>query len=542
MKPVVLIIRDGWGEAPASKGNAVSLAKLPYTTHLTTTYLHTMLTASGEAVGLPRGEDGNTETGHLNLGAGRIVYQDLPRINMAIADGSFFKNLAFLNAIDHIKQTGGKLHLIGLVGSGGVHSNLEHLFALLHFCREHGVTNVFLHLITDGRDSPPTSAKIYMDQIQKEIENLKTGRIATIIGRYYAMDRDLRWERTGKAYSMYTKGEGRKSTSYEEVIENAYMHGQTDEFVEPSVLSDDGLTPVATVGSGDSVIFFNFRIDRTRQLTKAFVLDDFTREAMKTSGFDPYAVEYYKRHVAYHIAVQEPFSRGPKINDLYFVTMTEYEKGLPVSAIAFPPQLIQLPLGRVLSNHDFHQLRATETEKERFVTFYFNGQREEAFPLEDRLIVPSPKVPTYDLKPQMSCYELTDAVIAQIKQNTYQFILINYPNADMVGHTGVVSAAVTACETIDANLARLVPEVLKQDGYCLITADHGNVEEMIDGKTGGIDTEHSTNPVPLLIVGKEFEGKAQQVREGVLADVAPTILGLMGIEKPADMTGRDLLK
>ena len=541
MKPVVLIVLDGWGIAPPSRGNALSLARLPNYSHLWYSFPHTTLAASGEAVGLPRGERGNTETGHLNLGAGRIVYQDLPRINMAIADGSFFKNSAFLQAIDHAKKNKAKLHLLGLIGTGGVHSNIEHLYALLHCCKEQQFANVFLHLITDGRDSPPTSARIYIEQINQELKTIGLGKIASIMGRYYAMDRDLRWDRTEKAYRALIQGQGRIAASCEEAIESSYAQGQTDEFIEPTIIKD-GESPMALVQSQDSVIFFNFRIDRTRQLTKAFVLEDFSKEAARSAGFDPYAIDYYKKHVAYHIAISEPFNRGPKVSNLFFATMTEYERGLPVDAVAYPPETISFPLGKTLANHEFHQLRCTETEKERFVTYYFNGQREEPFPLEDRLIVPSPKVPTYDLKPEMSALELTTAIIDQIKRQFYQFILINFPNVDMVGHTGVIDAAVIACETIDSCLGRIIPEIISQQGYCIITADHGNVEEMLSPTTGEIDTEHSTYPVPFILIGKEFEGKAQELKSGILADVAPTILSLYGIEKPQSMTGRNLLQ
>lgn len=542
MKPVVLIVLDGWGIAPPGRANAISLAKLPNYSHLWYSYPHAVLAASGEAVGLPRGERGNTETGHLNLGAGRIVYQDLPRINLSIADGSFFKNPAFIKAIDFAKKNNGKLHLLGLVGSGGVHSNIEHLFALLHICKEQQFSSVFLHLITDGRDSPPTSARIYIDQIKRELETIGLGQIASIMGRYYGMDRDMRWERTEKAYRALTQGQGERSVSPEEAITTSYARSITDEFIEPTLIVNADNVPKTLIGSNDAVIFFNFRIDRTRQLTKAFVLADFTREAARSAGFDPYAIEYYKSHVAYHIAMTEPFQRGSKMDNLFFVTMTEYERGLPVDVVAFPPEAITMPLGRILSNHEFHQLRTTETEKERFVTYYFNGQREEAFALEDRIIIPSPKVPTYDLKPEMSSYELTNAIVDQLKRRLYQFVLINFPNADMVGHTGVLGAAVIACETIDNSLGRIVPEILSQDGYCIITADHGNVEEMIDPTTGGINTEHSTYPVPFIIIGKEFEGQAKELASGILADVAPTVLSLFGIEKPSTMTGRNLLQ
>jgi len=541
MKPVVLVVLDGWGIAPPGPGNAISRSKLPNYTHYWYSYPHTTLAASGESVGLPRGEDGNTETGHLNLGAGRIVYQDLPRINMAIADGSFYKNPAFLSALNHVKKTGGKLHLLGLVGSGGVHSNIEHVYALLNFCKEQQFMNVFLHLITDGRDSPPTLGHTYIEQVEKEVQMLSIGTIASVMGRYYAMDRDMRWDRTERAYRSLTLGEGKKSLTPQQAVDAAYKAGQTDEFIEPTLITNADSSPKALVSANDAVIFFNFRIDRTRQLTKAFVLPEFNKDTVRVAGFDPYTIKYYKKHIVENVSFQGPFTRGPKIANLFFVTMTEYEKNLPVDAIAFPPQVVAFPLGRVLTTHELHQLRVSETEKERFVTYYFNGQREEAFPFEDRLIVPSPKVATYDLKPEMSAREMTTSLIGELNRQFYQFILVNYANADMVAHTGVIDAAVVACETIDECLGKLVPAILVQEGYCIITADHGNVEEMLDAATGGIDTEHSTFPVPFIVIGKEFESKMAELVSGILADVAPTILSLLGLPKPSDMTGRNLL-
>lgn len=539
-KTVGLVILDGWGIAKKGPGNAISLAKIPNFTKYWSLYPHTKLAASGEAVGLPRGEDGNTETGHLSLGAGRIVYQDLPRINLAIADGSFFKNKAFLDAISHIKKYKSNLHLLGLIGSGGVHSNIEHLFALLHLCKEQGLDgNVFLHLITDGRDSPPTSAFEYLSNVRNELIKLNLGKIATIMGRYYAMDRDRRWDRTEKAYLALTQGLGNTATTPEEAIKNAYNQKQTDEFIFPTVITENG-KPTAIVSDNDSLIFFNFRIDRPRQLTKAFVLDDFKRDAGKIT-FDPYTVKYYKRHVLEKEPSYPLFERGKKIANLFFVTMTEYEANLPV-AIAFPPQIIDMTLGRVISERGLRQLKVSETEKERFVTFYFNGFREKPFPGEDKLIIPSPHVPTYDLKPEMSALEMTDALIKKINSGNYAFFVVNFANPDMVGHTGVIPAAIKAVETTDECIGKIVNSVLSLDGSCVITADHGNVEEMIDLETGGVDTEHSTNPVPAIIISNQLLGKSQELESGILADVAPTVLSLMGIPKPAAMTGRNLIQ
>jgi len=539
MKPIVLVILDGWGIAPAGPGNAISLAKLPNFNRLWYSYPHTSLVASGEAVGLPRGEDGNSETGHLNLGAGRIVYQDLPRINMSIADGSFFKNHAFLKAIDHARKNESNLHLLGLIGAGGVHSNVEHLLALLHLSAEQNFKRVFLHLFTDGRDSPPTSALTYLSRISAELESLGFGKVATISGRYYAMDRDHRWERTEKVYQAMTRGIGQKAISAEETIKNSYRKNITDEFILPTVITQNG-QPLTTIKDSDSVIFYNFRVDRPRQLTRAFVLDNFEQEASRIT-FDPLSEKYYKKTVVELPKAVPPFKRGAKILNLFFVTMTEYEKGVAVSAIAFSPVKIKLTLGEVIDNKGLRQLRMTESEKERFVTYYFNGQREQPFLGEDRLIIPSSKVPTYDLKPEMSALPITEKLIKKIEQRVYSFILVNFANPDMVGHTGVIPAAVKACETVDDCLGKIVNAILLQKGTCIITADHGNIEEMINFKTGGVDTEHSSNPVPLLIISQKFEGQSRELKSGILADVAPTVLDLMRINKPSLMIGRSLL-
>ena len=538
-KPVGLIVLDGWGLAPAGPGNAISLAKTPNFNRFWSYYPHTKLFASGEAVGLPRGEDGNTETGHLNLGAGRIVYQDLPRINMAIADGSFFKNKAFLEAFKHVRENNSNLHLLGLVGSGGVHSNLEHLFALLHLCKEQNISHVYIHIISDGRDSPPSSVLEYVNRLNNEINLLNLGQIASIMGRYWAMDRDRRWDRTEKAYLALTQGIGNQATSYEEAIKNAYNQKQTDEFIYPTVIVKNG-KPVALISDNDAVIFFNFRIDRPRQLTKAFVLDNFEEVANKVS-FDPYTIKYYKRHIITETPKYPIFKRQKKLANLKFVTMTEYEVGLPV-LVAFPLQSIDIPLGRVIADHNLKQIRVSETEKERFVTYYFNGLREAAFPAEDRLIVPSPQVATYDLKPEMSADEMTQAFINKLNLNVYPFFLLNFANPDMVGHTGVIDAATAAIETVDNCLGKIIRALVTLEGACIITADHGNVEEMIDPGTGGINTEHTTNPVPCILIDKDLEGRNIEIESGILADVAPTILATMDIAKPNIMTGRNLLQ
>ncbi len=539
MKLVVLIVLDGWGIAPSGPGNAISQAHLPYYHYLLANYPNGMLNASGEAVGLPRGEDGNTETGHLNLGAGRIVYQDLPRINMAIADGTFFQNIAFVAALSHVQKTGGNLHLMGLISSGGVHSNIEHLFALLEFCKEHSFIRVYLHLFTDGRDSPPSSAAVYLDQLKQRLNGLGVGKIATIMGRYFAMDRDRRWERTQQAYDTLTKGTGRLAKSAEEAITTGYAHGETDEFIKPTVIKE-GDKPVSLIKDGDSVIFFNFRIDRPRQLTKAFVLDDFEHEANQF-GFDPFAIKYFKKHEAVEPSPNPPFPRGPRIKDLFFVTMTEYSKDVNVSAVAYPPQRVLNPLGRVLSENNILQLRVSESEKERFVTFYFDGLLDKPFQGEDRLIIPSPKVPTYDLKPEMSAQLLTQQLIKEIRKEMYGFILVNFANPDMVAHTGDLKATIKACEIVDHYLSMVVQEVLNFHGSVLITADHGNAEELIDQATGNVDTEHSTAPVPFIAINEVYFNQLVNLSVGNLADVAPSILYLLRIAKPSSMTGRNLL-
>lgn len=539
MKPVVLIILDGWGLAPPGPGNATTLAKTPNFSSFWSVYPKTQLLASGEAVGLPPGEMGNSETGHLNLGAGRIVYQDLPRINMAIADGSFFKISAFLEAIEHARKLNSNLHFLGLVGQGGVHSSTDHLFALLRFCREQKFSNVYLHLFTDGRDSPPTSALTFIAQTEAKIKELGIGKIATIIGRYYALDRDNRWERTQKAYEAIVKGEGKKTKKATGAIQNSYTEGKTDEFIEPIILLDEDGKPITRIAENDSVIFFNFRIDRPRQLTKAFVIPDFEKLKGQRAAFDPYTEKYYHKTYVEQI-ITATFPRGPALKNLFFVTMTEYERGLPVK-VAFPSTIVNLPLGRILSERGLRQLRITETEKERFVTYYFNGQREDPFPGEDRIIVPSPQVSTYDQKPEMSAPEITQILTTRLQENTHDFMVVNFANPDMVGHTGVLQAGIKACEIVDQCLGEVVKIVLHLGGIALITADHGNVEEMIDPKTGEVDTEHSTNPVPFMVVDQKLLGKKQTLLQGVLADIAPTILSFLKIAKPTEMSGKNLL-
>jgi 2,3-bisphosphoglycerate-independent phosphoglycerate mutase len=543
-KFIFLIVLDGWGLTAPGPGNAISQANTPNMNKFLASYPHTQLQASGEAVGLPRGEVGNTETGHLNLGAGRIVYQDLQRINMSIADGSFYQNPILIGAIDHARKNNSDLHLMGLIGAGGIHSNIEHLFSLMELCKKNKFDRVFLHLFTDGRDSPPNSAKTYIGQIRDVAKREGLGQIASIMGRYWAMDRDMRWDRTAKAYNALTKGEGQLVKTPEEGIDASYAEGKTDEFIEPCVISGADGKPIGLIKENDAVVFFNFRIDRPRELSSAFVYKDFSK-APNTEDFDPYLVKYQKSHILHKDnKPTESFERGPRLNNLCFVTMTEYSKSIVDAGalVAFPPETVKLPLGRIISEAGYRQLRAAESEKERFVTFYFNGQQEIAFEGEDRLIVPSPKVATYDLKPEMSARELTQAVIKKLEGTAgYRFVLINFANADMVGHTGNIGAAVKACEVIDECLGKLSDWALAYGGSMIITADHGNVEQMINQATGGIDTEHNGSPVPFMIISQKLMGNPVTISPGILADVAPTILKMMELKVPESMTGHSLI-
>jgi 2,3-bisphosphoglycerate-independent phosphoglycerate mutase len=532
---VALIILDGWGIAPDSPGNAVTQANTPVFDRYWTTGIKTQLDASGEAVGLPRVEEGNSEAGHLNIGAGRIVYQELPRINMSIADGSFFGMPAFIGAADHVRKSQSRLHLIGLIGAGGVHSSIEHLYALLNFTWKEGLKNVYLHLFTDGRDSPPTAALNYIERIKTKIKNNDLGEIATLCGRFYGMDRDHRWERTQKAYELMVMGTGRKVTNAEEGIQLSYQENKTDEFVEPIVINENGL-----IQDHDAVIFFNYRIDRPRQLTKAFVLPNFESLTADTTAFDPYAERYGVKQYEKHNATTT-FIRKKVLKDLFFVTMTEYETGLPVN-VGFIPEKIDLPLSRVLSEAGLRQLHIAETEKERHVTYYFNGRRERPLAGEDWLEVPSPGVSSYDQKPEMSAETVTDKFIEKLKMGVYDFMLVNFANPDMVGHTGNLQASIKACEAVDVLLGKIVNEIVNIGGTALITADHGNVEEVIDLKSGEIDTKHSNNPVPFIVVDNRFKGQQRTLPQGILADIAPTVLDLLEIEKPSAMTGQSLLK
>lgn len=531
---VALVILDGWGIGPDYPGNAIKLAHTPTFDMLMATSPHTELVASGVAVGLPSGEDGNTETGHLNLGAGRIVYQDLPRINMSIASGDFFQNKAFLKAAAHVKANGSNLHLLGLIGQGGVHSSNDHLYALLHFCREQKLSKVYLHLITDGRDSPPTSSLDYIEQVSQNLSDHGLGQIATVVGRYYAMDRDHRWERVQVAYEALVSGIGETTTDVFASLTKRHSSQETDEFIKPLIVEG---TP--RISDNDAVIFFNYRIDRPRELTRALSISsgDYAQQA---ESFDPYSVKYHHSHLS-HIAGSLGFARKYVLNNLLMVTMTEYEKKLPVE-IAFPPEFVEMPLSRVIALSGRRQLKLAESEKERFVTYYFNGQRELPFPGEDVQITPSPKVATYDLQPEMSGNAQTDKLIAAITSNLYDLVVINYANPDMVAHTGNLAASIKACEYTDGFLRQIYDRIMKTSGWSLLlTADHGNVEELINLETNNVDTEHSSFPVPLILAGANWQNRRSTLKRGILADVAPTILKILEIPQPSGMTGRSLL-
>lgn len=522
-KPAVLIILDGFGVAPPSRGNAIALAKTPNFDRLTASYPTMTLQASGDAVGLAWGEMGNSEVGHLTIGSGKVRYQNLPRITRAIVDGSFFHTAAFRDAIKYVKKNNSALHLIGLFSPAGVHSFDEHGFALLELCLKEKVPNVFVHAILDGRDSPFNSGRECIEKLQRKMALLGVGQIASLSGRYYAMDRDSHWDRTEKAYRAMVTGTGSAAPDPVAAIEAAYHAGVYDEQFVPTVITRQG-QPVGPVGSHDAVIFFNFRPDRARQLTKAFVLPGF-----------------------------EKFNRPEYLKDLQFVSMTEYEKNLPVT-IAFPPETVTDPLAKVFSDAGLKQLHIAETEKYAHVTFFLNGGIESPFPLEDRVLIPSPSVPSYDQKPDMSAREITDRLLENLNTGHYSFIVANFANPDMIGHTGNIQATMRAIETVDSCIGQIVEAVLSINGLVMITADHGNAEAKIDPQTGAVSKEHSANPVPLIVIANDLPlGALERFRApmrdlsgltpvGVLADVAPTMLTLVGLPIPKDMTGYNLFQ
>ncbi len=503
-KPVMLMILDGWGIAPPSSTNAVTRARTPHLDYYFNRYPHSQLRCSGEAVGLPEGQMGNSEVGHLSIGSGRIIYQSLTRISRAVKDGSLEKNPVLVKAMEEARDGGKKLHLLGLLSDGGVHSHIDHLLGLLAMAQKMGVEKVCVHAFLDGRDTPPQSAAPFLEQVEKACKELGVGQIATVSGRYYAMDRDKRWERIRKVYDCMTGGEALEAPSAAEGLAAAYGAGQTDEFVVPfRVAGVDG-----KVEKGDSLIFFNFRPDRARELTHVFTDPEFAG-----------------------------FPRKETALPVHFVSMTEYEKGLQ-AAVAFPPEAIKDTLAEVVSRAGLHQLHIAETEKYAHVTFFFNGGREQPFPNEDRILVPSPKVATYDLQPEMSAYLVTEKLQEALAKDLYDLVILNFANPDMVGHTGSLEAAVKALEAVDECVGSLAETVLQKCGALCITADHGNLEEMEDPVTHAPMTAHTTNPVPFLVVGAE---PGTQVEDGGLSDIAPTLLDLLDLPEPEAMTGHSLL-
>ncbi|MFC1829714.1 2,3-bisphosphoglycerate-independent phosphoglycerate mutase [Thermodesulfobacteriota bacterium] len=509
-KPLILIILDGWGINPNAEGNAVFHADTPYLDALVNEYPNTRLICSGEAVGLPEGIMGNSEVGHLNIGAGRVVYQDLLRIDTAIHDGEFFKNSVLNSALTNMKKNSSTLHLIGLVSDGGVHSQLTHLFALLDLARKTGVNKTYIHALLDGRDTPPDSGAIYLEQLQAYIREIDYGNIVSICGRYYAMDRDNRWDRVEKAYRLFTLGEGTPANDPVEAVKEAYLREETDEFVKPIVITGADAEPLGTVRDGDGIIFFNFRADRVREITRAFT----------SSAFDSFE--------------RDPL---PKLCD--FVCMTMYDESFTLPA-AFPPVHLDDILGEVISRRGLRQLRIAETEKYAHVTYFFNGGEENPFSKEDRCLIPSPReVPTYDLKPEMSAYAVAEEVVTRIHSGAYDLIVLNFANMDMVGHTGVMEAAIKACETVDRCVKDIVTVVRELGGVAMVTADHGNAERMLD-EGGHVQTAHTLSPVPLILV--DDSRKEAVLSTGALADIAPTILQIMEIDQPEKMTGKSLLE
>ena len=506
-KPVALIIMDGFGYTENKEGSAIALAKTPNIDKFKEEYPNTLIHASGLDVGLPDGQMGNSEVGHTNIGAGRIVYQDLTRITKAIEDGDFFKNEVLSQAMENGKKHA--LHIMGLLSDGGVHSHIDHLKALIKMAKEEGVEKVYVHAFTDGRDTDPQSAINYVKDVESYMSEIGCGEFATVSGRYYAMDRDKRWERVELCYNALALGKGEKALSAVEAVQNSYDKGNNDEFILPTVITKDN-QPVAKISEDDSVIFFNFRPDRAREITRAIVCDDF-------KGFEKSPIK------------------------CFFVCLTEYDITIPNVHIAFGPQSLSNTLGEYLAKNGKTQLRAAETEKYAHVTFFFNGGVEEPNEGEERLLIPSPKVATYDLQPEMSAPDLVEKVMEKIDEDKYDLIVVNFANPDMVGHTGVMEAAVKAIETVDTCLGKVVEKVLEKDGTVFVTADHGNAEVMIDYSTGNPMTAHTTDEVPFLWISKDSEGKELKSK-GKLADIAPTMLTVMGLEVPSEMTGENLIK
>ncbi|OAQ21775.1 2,3-bisphosphoglycerate-independent phosphoglycerate mutase [Thermosulfurimonas dismutans] len=511
VRPLLLIIMDGWGWREDEHANAIRLAGTPNLDAIKAEYPFTLLQASGEAVGLPAGQMGNSEVGHLNIGAGRIVYQDLTRINLAIREGTFFRNPELLKVAEKVRETGGRIHLMGLVSDGGVHSSIEHLYALLELYRKEGLCDrLFVHVFTDGRDTAPDVADRFVEALLKKMAELGCGKIATVSGRYYAMDRDRRWERTQLAYEALVLGRGLTAQDPLIAVKEAFARGETDEFIKPTVIVEDG-QPVATIEDGDAVVFFNFRADRARQLTQALT--------------DPEFNEFSREKI-------------PKLS--YYVCFTLYDKEFDLP-VAFPPEKLQRIWGEEVSRAGLTQLRIAETEKYAHVTYFFNGGEENPFPREERKLVPSPReVPTYDLKPEMSAYEVTEELIQRLQRNRYALVVLNFANGDMVGHTGVLEAAVKAVRVVDECVGKVI-RVFREThgGSVIVTADHGNCELMAD-ENGHPHTAHTANPIPFYLVDDRFRGR--KLKEGILADIAPTGLYLMGLNIPDEMTGKVLIE
>jgi 2,3-bisphosphoglycerate-independent phosphoglycerate mutase len=547
IKPHVLLILDGFGIAPESISNAISAAKTPNLNYFQANYPYSKLIAAGETVGLPANESGNSEVGHLTIGVGRIIYQSLPKINMAIKDGSFYQNKAFIQALNHVRNYNSKLHIMGLVGSGNVHSSLEHLMALMEYLRRNNFSNCFLHLFTDGRDAPRTDGVNVVKKIVDYLSAVKIAQIATITGRYWAMDRDARWERTKKAYDAIVNGVGVKATNPVDAVMASYQTNITDEFIEPTVIERNG-APVGVVNDNDAIIFFNFRIDRPRQLTMAFTFADFEKLKVVEFGYTPHGRQKHMKESA--IAQGPTFERGKKPQNLFFVTMTEYQKNLPVSAIAFPPDFINNSMPEIISKANLKQFHLAESEKERMVTFYFDGLKDTRFPGEDVEIVSSPGVSTYDKKPEMSVFKIVSEFKNAILKDTYHFIVMNFANPDMVAHTGSLQATIKAVEYVDEAIGSVAAMTLKAGGTLYISADHGNAEELLSfplgsffftTSSGTVNTEHSNSPVPLYIIGHQYKNVKGILTEGNLSDIAPTILNQMGIAVPPEMTGKNLI-
>ncbi len=504
---ITLIVLDGWGHREETEGNAVALANTPFFDRLWAEFPHTLLHASEERVGLPHGQMGNSEVGHLNLGAGRVVYQDIVRISKSIREGEFFRNPVFRHTMDVARDNGKALHLIGLLSDGGVHSLPTHLYALLEMAKERGVKRVYVHPIFDGRDTPPNSGLHHLNELLAKIEQIGVGEVATVGGRYYAMDRDNRWDRTERAYRSMVRGEGRESADPVAAVSASYEAGKSDEFIEPVVIQREG-RPVGPISPGDSVIIFNFRADRVRQLGRALTEEKFDR-----------------------------FPRPERLG-LEIACMTLYDETLRLP-VAFPAQTREMLLADVFASSGVRNLRMAETEKYAHVTYFFNGGVEKVFPGESRVLVPSPSVPTYDLQPEMSAYEVAERAAAEVESGKYDVVILNFANGDMVGHTGNLSAAIRAIEAVDENLCRVVEKIWEVGGLAIVTADHGNVEQMIDPETGDAHTAHTTNPVPLILA--DPEGKGTMLRsERALEDIAPTMLRMMEIPVPPEMTGEDI--